>query len=208
MKISLTANEVRVLAALIEKEATTPENYPLSLNALTNACNQKTNREPVLNLSETEVLDAVDGLVQKTLVARRGSASSRVDKFGHRLNSRLGDEYSFSQPELAALSVLMLRGPQTAGEIRARCTRLYTFADAAELEQTLNALAEREDGPFVTRLARLPGHKESRFAQLWAGEPESGEISVSRPASDSGVAELERRLAELERRVAELERKP
>ena len=213
MKITLTPIEIRVLGALIEKSATTPESYPLSLNALTNACNQKTNREPVMKLSESTVLEAGERLIRETLVSQRSGAGSRVSKYSHRLSNRLTDEYNFNPPELAVLGVLMLRGPQTAGEIRIRSTRLYEFADVLELENTLRRLAEREDGPFVTKLARQGGHKEARYAQLFGGDIEFEDTVVpmdsSIPVSDDSarISELEIKVQALTKQLAELQQK-
>lgn len=214
MKILLSENAVRALGALLEKESTTPENYPLSLNALTNACNQKTNREPVLSLSENAVLDAIEELVRHGLVSRRGGAGSRVDKFAHRLNNRLTDEYDFDASERAVLCVLMLRGPQTIGEIRQRCTRLHTFEDSDALAAVLETLAEREDGPFVSQLARQSGHKEARFVHLWSGEPDPSLLieianrvddTPSRVQNEARIDRLEAQLAALGARVDRLE---
>ena len=215
MKITLTPIEIRVLGSLLEKEATTPENYPLSLNALTNACNQKTNRDPVMSLTEATVLEAVESLTRKTLVTQRGGASSRVPKYAHRLNNRLQDEYDFSAAEQAALCVLMLRGPQTGGEIRTRSSRLYEFADIVELDQTLLRLAERDDGPFVVKLERQAGHKEHRYAQLWGGDVDLTQIAptvdanTDAPLSDDSarITELEFKVQALSHRVDELEQK-
>jgi len=213
MKITLTPIEIRVLGALIEKSATTPESYPLSLNALTNACNQKTNREPVMKLSESTVLEAGERLIRETLVSQRSGAGSRVSKYSHRLSNRLTDEYNFTPPELAVLGVLMLRGPQTAGDIRIRSTRLYEFADVLELENTLRRLAEREDGPFVTKLARQGGHKEARYAQLFGGDIEFEDTVVpmdsSIPISDDSarISELEIKVQALTKQLAELQQK-
>ena len=213
MKITLTPIEIRVLGALIEKSATTPESYPLSLNALTNACNQKTNREPVMKLSESTVLEAGERLIRETLVSQRSGAGSRVSKYSHRLSNRLTDEYNFTPPELAVLGVLMLRGPQTAGEIRIRSTRLYEFADVLELEETLRGLAEREDGPFVTKLARQGGHKEARYAQLFGGDIEFEDTAIpmdsSIPVSDDSarISELEIKVQALTKQLTELQQK-
>ncbi len=213
MKITLTPIEIRVLGALIEKSATTPESYPLSLNALTNACNQKTNREPVMKLAESTVLEASEHLIRETLISQRSGASSRVSKYAHRLSNRLTEEYNFTPSELAVLAVLMLRGPQTAGEIRIRSTRLHEFADVLELEQTLHRLAEREDGPFVTKLARLGGHKEPRYAQLLGGEIECEELAMPLDSSitvsdDSArISELEIKVQALTKQLSELQQK-
>ena len=202
MELNLSPVEIRVLGALIEKEFTTPDNYPLSLNALTNACNQKTSREPVMNLSETTVLEAVETLARRGLVAQRSGASSRVPKYAHRLDSRLREEENFSRAELTVLSTLMLRGPQTPGELRLRGARLYEFESGRELEQVLKGLAERHESPYVIQLPRQAGQKEARFAHLLGGE-----VDVSQWTSDSAepVSDEAARMSELESRVHSLE---
>ena len=136
----LSPLELRVLGCLIEKESTTPDTYPLSLNALTSACNQKSNRDPLMDLNENTVLDTVEALTTKSLATSRGGAGSRVSKFAHRLSNRLLDEHQYSHPELALLCVLFLRGPQTLGELRTRCARVHPFPDTGELLATLNLL--------------------------------------------------------------------
>lgn len=162
MDFVLSDVEVRVLGSLAEKEITTPEYYPLSLNALTNACNQKTNREPVVSYDEDEVFDALQSLKEKGLAIF--CEGNRVLKF----DNYLADKLELSAPESAAMCVLMLRGPQTVGEIRSRADRLQTYADLAEVEATLEGLAQRED-PLVVKLPRQPGRKESRYAHLLSG---------------------------------------
>ena len=205
MDIVLTPIEIRVLGSLAEKEFTTQDSYPLSLNALTTACNQKTNREPVMELSENTVLEAVETLSKKTLVTRKSSASSRVEKYAHRLSNRLRDEYNFAPPELAVLCVLLLRGPQTVGEIRTRTQRMHGFADVLALENTLTRLAEREDGPFVVRLERQPGQKEVRYAHLFAGEEALAKQAVLMADNNDVVIDDETaRIAELELKVLQL----
>jgi uncharacterized protein YceH (UPF0502 family) len=221
MDITLTPVEIRVLGSLLEKEAATPENYPLSLNALTNACNQKTSREPVMELSETTVLDAVESLIKKSFATSKSSAGSRVAKYGHRLSNRLREEYNFSPPELTVLCILFLRGPQTIGEIRTRSSRMHGFSDMFELEQTLNRLAQREDGPFVIRLERQPGQKELRYMHLFGDQEysEAAAAAVYMPATDGSleagilsddsarITELEFKVQALNREVAELKQR-
>ena len=153
--------EVRVLGALLEKERTTPEYYPLSLNALINACNQKSNREPVMALDESAVRDALDSLTEKNLVGHASSADSRVPKYTHHLQ----EVFNFDRRESAVLCVLMLRGPQTPGELRGRTERMYKFDDLSVVESALHRLMEREP-PLVMKLARQPGTKESRLRAL------------------------------------------
>lgn len=168
MDLHLNPIEARVLGALIEKEVTTPEYYPMSLNALTNACNQKSNREPVMELSENDVVAAIDTLKDKKLSWQFSSAGGRVPKYEHNLRSL----YSFSKAEVAVICMLLLRGPQTVGEIRTRTDRLYSFTSLEETEKTIRALVERSDGPFVVELPRQPGRKESRFMHLFCGIPD------------------------------------
>lgn len=170
MKIELSDIEARVIGSLIEKEITTPEQYPLSLNSLTNACNQKSNREPVLALGEAAVQDTLDALVKQYLVSDKGGFGSRVTKYKHRFCNTEFGSLRFSEQELGIICVLLLRGPQTPGELRTRTNRLCRFADVGEVEATLEALATREDGPFVVRLAREPGKRDSRYAHLFSGE--------------------------------------
>jgi hypothetical protein len=163
MNIDFTPNEARVIGCLIEKEITTPDQYPLSLNALTNACNQKTNRDPVLELSETEVQQTIDSLMKKYMVSDKSAGyGGRVTKYRHRFCNTEFGPLKFSAQELGTLCVMLLRGPQTPGELRTRTNRLCEFADAEAVESTLRALMTREDGPFVARLARAPGARESR----------------------------------------------
>jgi uncharacterized protein len=198
--------EVRVLSALIEKEITTPDYYPLSLNALTNACNQKSNRNPVMALDEGAVREALSSLEYKGLAAPTSTAESRVTKFGHRVQ----EVFNFDRRETAALCELMLRGPQTLGELRARCERMYRFEDLETLEATLQKLGDRQP-PLVKKLARVPGTKEPRYAQLLAGDKPEWLVPVEPPAvvpvpSDDRVSQLEADVAELKRQVKELER--
>lgn len=200
MEILLNNVEVRVLGCLIEKELATPEYYPLTLNSLTTACNQKSNRDPVMALEESEVVRALDGLKMKH-VAIQAADSGRVPRYRHILSERL----RFSPAELAILAELLLRGPQTLGELRTRAERMHPFADLTAVEQVLGELAERTP-PLVMRLPRQPGRKESRFAHLLAGEPDLS--AEERPAPPEGarlqvMAENER-IAALESEVAEL----
>ena len=212
MSIELTPTEARVIGCLLEKEITTPEQYPLSLNALTNACNQKSNRDPVLDLDEVSVQRIVDGLIKRYLVSDQSGYGSRVTKFHHRFcNSEYGT-LKFSPQEVAIVCELLLRGPQTPGELRSRASRLCHFADAEEVETTLDRLARREDGPYVVRLPRQPGRREARYAHLFSGEVDLEEHEATASA-DTGaddadrMTELERRLAALEAEVAELKRR-
>ncbi|AKH90656.1 DUF480 domain-containing protein [Edwardsiella tarda ATCC 15947 = NBRC 105688] len=209
MKHILSPIEARVIGCFLEKQVTTPEQYPLSLNALTTACNQKTNREPVLDLSESEVQNALDLLVRKHQIRSINAPGSRVVKYEHRFcNSEFGD-LRFSPAEVALICCLLLRGPQTPGELRTRSNRLYAFADVNEAEQALNRLAEREDGPFVVRLAREPGRRESRYAHLFCGEAAIGAESAAVDTASAAVEtdELSARVTALESEVADLKRR-
>ncbi len=213
MTIVLTPLEARVLGCLIEKEITTPDQYPLSLNALTNACNQKTNRHPVLELGETTVQDTLDGLSKRHLVMDRSGFGSRVLKYRHRLCNGDHNPLQFSPQELGIVCELMLRGPQTPGELRNRAQRLAPFTDLGVVERTLEGLVTRSDGPFVLKLARQPGAREARYAQLLTGmpedgagaEPESGheaEVRAGGGGLGERVHELEVALAALKEEVA------
>ncbi len=165
----LNATEIRVLGALIEKQITTPDYYPLSLNALVNACNQLTNRDPVVAFDEQTVVRAVDGLREKRLATLFSGAESRVAKYKHSLM----DALLLTPAEIALLCVLMLRGPQTIGELRTRAERLFTFDHLGEVEEVLGALMSRPGQPLVVKLPRQPGTKEARYAQLLSGPVET-----------------------------------
>jgi uncharacterized protein len=200
--IMLTALEARVIGALIEKEITTPDQYPLSLNALVNACNQKSNREPVMELDEAQVQEVVEGLVRKHMVSEKTAFGSRVTKYRQRFcNSEFG-VLSFTPQELGLICVLLLRGAQTPGELRSRTSRLCRFDDVQELETVLDRMMEREDGPFVARLPREPGKRESRYVQLFSEAPQLAEITSGRSAPVAGV-EVER-IERLEQQVGAL----
>ena len=213
MRIQITSLEARVLGSLIEKEITTPDQYPLSLSALTHACNQKSSRDPVMQMSEDEVQGVVDDLIKKHLLSDRGGFGSRVTKYQHRFCNQGFGSLEFSPRELGILCVLLLRGPQTPGELRARTNRLCKFADVREVEQSLQSLMERDDGPFAVRLARESGKREARFAHLFSGEPEAvasredGADDRSTPKQDAAdhIRELESLLLELQQRLEALE---
>src|SRR5271165_2455524 len=180
MNIEFAPNEARVIGCLLEKEITTPDQYPLSLNALTNACNQKTNRDPVLELSEAAVQQTVDALMKKHMVSDKSAGyGGRVTKYKHRFCNTEFGSLKFSKQELGILCVMLLRGPQTPGELRSRTNRLCEFADAQEVEAALRGLLTREDGPFIARLERVPGTRESRYAHLFSGMIESVEESTA-----------------------------
>lgn len=212
MKNPLSPLEARVIGCFLEKQVTTPDQYPLSLNGLTTACNQKTNREPVMDLSESDVQSTLDMLMKKHQVRSLSIPGSRVMKYEHRFcNSEFGN-LKFSDAEVAVVCCLLLRGPQTPGELRTRTNRMHEFSDVTQVEQVLNELALREDGPFVVRLEREAGKRESRYAHLFSGEVENVatsaiESTYSAPV-DSGLAErveaLEAEVAELKERVQSL----
>ncbi|MFL6209756.1 MAG: YceH family protein [Pyrinomonadaceae bacterium] len=198
-EIRLDEVEVRVLGALIEKQVTTPEYYPLTLNALVHACNQSSNRDPVVAYDERTVTDALERLRAKKLARVVQTADGRVPKHRHVLN----EAFELKAAELAVLCVLLLRGPQTVGELRGRTERLYSFSDLAYVEGTLQALSERADAPLVVRLPRLAGQKEARYAHLLSGPVEITEQS-SRPARREAMSAGDDRLAQLESEVATL----
>ncbi len=223
MDFSLTPEELRVLGALVEKSIATPDNYPLSLNALVNACNQLTARDPVVSYDESTVTRALDGLREKRLATLYHGADSRVARYKH----TLPDRFVLTPAEVAVLCVLMLRGPQTAGELRTRTERLYLFDTLAETEQTLDSLVTYTPEPLATKLPRQPGTKESRFAQLLSPPSPVAEGSVPRdvglslspsrvsppstpspstPTDADRIAQLERDLAALRAEFAEFKK--
>jgi hypothetical protein len=185
LKMILTAGEARVIACLIEKQITTPDQYPLSINALTNACNQKSNRDPVLALTEAEVQHLVDTLVRKHVVMERSGFGSRVSKYQHCYCNTEFSGLKFTPQEMAIVCELLLRGPQTPGELRSRAARMAPITDSAEVEQILDALAARAEGPVVQRLARQAGRREARYAQLLTGPlpEELTSVAESQPSS-------------------------
>jgi uncharacterized protein YceH (UPF0502 family) len=205
MNIEFTPNEARVIGCLIEKEITTPDQYPLSLNALTNACNQKTNREPVLELSEVLVQQSVDSLMRKYMVSDKSAGyGGRVTKYKHRFCNTEFGSLKFSKQELGIICVLLLRGPQTPGELRVRTNRLCEFDDAAHVESTLKNLMSREDGPFIARLPRAAGARDSRYAHLFSGLIESVDEPAAVEESTDGAPTLSERVSRLEQLVQQL----
>lgn len=197
MNIVLNPAEARVLGALVEKDITTPDYYPLSLNALINACNQKNNREPVTNFDEETVRLALRNLSDKRLAGPAGGADGRVTKYEHRLQ----EVFNFTRPETAILCVLLLRGPQTPGELRGRTERMHRFEDLDEVLSGLQQLMRREP-PLAKALGRRPGTKEIRYAHLLSGDVEAWEPPAE-SASSSGSADAER-IIQLEEQVAAL----
>src|SRR5579864_475919 len=207
MDILLNHVEARVLGSLIEKEITTPDYYPLSLNALVNACNQKSNREPVMNLDENAVSGALNQLTEKNLAAGTSGRDSRVLKYEHRLQ----EAFNFDRLETAILCVLLLRGPQTPGELRSRTERMHKFDDLEQVQSTLQRLVKREP-PIVAMLPRQPGTKEARYTHLLSGDLQAPAISAPehaapiplRRSSDAErIARLEDAVARLEKELAE-----
>lgn len=182
--IQLSALEARVIGCLIEKEITTPDQYPLSLNALVNACNQKNNRDPVIQAGEAEVQEVLDALANRRLVTAQSGYGSRVPKYQHRFcNSDFG-RLKFSPQELAIVCELLLRGAQMPGELRSRAERMARFKDAGDVEQALDQLAVRSDGPFVVKLGREPGRRESRYMHLFG----DGTVPAAAPAEPPAAA--------------------
>ena len=201
MNIVLNEIEARVLGALVEKDVTTPDYYPLSLNALVNACNQKNNRDPVMNLEEDAVRAALNGLQEHGLAGPAGGADSRVTKYEHRLQ----ETFNFSRGETAVLCVLLLRGPQTPGELRGRTERMHRFEDLDGVQSSLQKLMQREP-PLAMVLPRQPGTKESRYAHLLSGEIEAGDVASPRPLSTTGSSADQERVSRLEESVAALQK--
>ena len=206
MELTLTENEVRVLGALIEKDITTPEYYPLSLNALMNACNQKSNRDPVMQMDENAVRDALSGLQANRLAGPAGGADSRVTKYEHRTQ----EVFNFTRAEVAVLCVLLLRGPQTPGELRGRTERMHHFETLDDVQSALQKLMQRQP-PLAKVLPRQAGMKESRYVHLLAGDVVVAEIQQAMVASaghNSGdgdrIGRLEGEVNGLQREVAEL----
>lgn len=205
MEIVLSEVEARVLGALIEKEITTPDYYPLSLNALVNACNQKNNRDPVMSLNENAVRDALYTLQQKRLAGPTSSADSRVTKYEHRIQ----EVFNFTRAEEAIMDVLLLRGPQTPGELRGRTERMYRFQELSDVQAALQKLMQHEP-PLVKILPRQPGTKESRYAHLLSGDvegwggPEETAAPVPATSDDQRFTRLENELAEVRKELADL----
>ena len=210
MKYQLSPLEARVIGCLLEKQVTTPEQYPLSINGVVTACNQKNNREPVMTLSEAEVQDQLDTLVKRHYLRTVSGFGNRVTKYEQRFcNSEFGD-LKLSTAEVALVTTLLLRGAQTPGELRGRAQRMHEFADMAEVENTLERLANREDGPFVVRLPREAGKRESRYMHLFSGEVDlqAAAAQSDAPAADDSllarVEMLEGEVAELKQRLDSL----
>ena len=193
----LSPVEARILGVLIEKEKTTPDVYPLSVNSLTAGCNQKTSRDPVMSLSEGEIQAALEGLHSRLLVLE---TSGRVMRYAH----NFGRSYQLPGGAVVLLAVLMLRGPQTVSELRANCDRLHRFADSSSVEGYLEELAARPEGAMAVRLPKQPGSREHRWAHLLCGELPAGPAALVETISQAGTLDLEKRVVRLEEEVAEL----
>ncbi len=204
MKIELSAVEARIIGCLIEKEVTTPDYYPLTLNSLTTACNQKSNREPVMALTEAEVMDAAQALIDRRLMTDESGFNSRVSKFRHRFCNTEFGSLQFSNQERGVVCCLLLRGPQTPGEIRTRTNRLCEFSDVKQVEALLEKLASAEEGPMVVKLPREPGKRESRYQHLFSGDVDVEALAAAAPVVAMSHSNQEQRLADLEMEVAQL----
>jgi uncharacterized protein len=205
MTPQLSALEARVIGCLIEKQITTPEQYPLSLNALTLACNQKSNRDPVLELDEQQLSALVDGLVRKHLIIEKSGFGSRVPKFQQRFCNTEFSALQFTPQQRAIVCELLLRGPQTPGELRSRASRMAPIGDVSEVESALEQLAAHASGALVLRLAREPGRRESRYAHLFSGPVAQPVAAAMEDRPDAAAAPIVTdRLARLEAEVAEL----
>lgn len=200
MDLVLNAVEERIVASLIEKELTTPEYYPLTLNSLKLACNQKSNRHPVVDYDDDAILSGIDTLRDKGLALMVTGGGSRVAKYRHCFDQR----FQLSDRQVATLGILMLRGPQTIGEIRGRTGRMYEFGSLDEVQQTLDELIRREEGPYVVQLPKQMGQKDTRFAHLLCGEPQPGQPVESQERSGDRLSGLEEEVARLRTELADL----
>lgn len=205
MNIELSPIEARVIGCLIEKQITTPDQYPLSLNALVNACNQKSNRDPVMSADEVTVQRTVDDLLRKHLVIEKSGFGSRVPKYQHRFCNTEFGPLKFTPQELAIVCELLVRGPQTPGELRTRASRMAPVSDLGQVEAALESLRSREDGPFVVRLAREPGRRDSCYAHLFSGAVATSTVAEESIAGSSvASAPAPSRLDRLEDEVRQL----
>lgn len=203
MDMQLTEHQARVIGCLLEKEITTPDQYPLTLNALTTACNQKSSREPVMALDDATVLDTLEELKEKRMVSDVSSFGSRVSKFQHRFCNTEFGSLQFTKQELAAIIVLLLRGPQSAGEIRTRTNRLCDFSDTQEAETVLEKLASTDNGPYVVKLPKESGKRDCRYMHLLSGEIDINNYSPVKSVTTSSIVSEERIIA-LEQDVEQL----
>lgn len=205
MNIELTPIEARIIGCLIEKEVTTPDYYPLTLNSLTTACNQKSNRDPVMALSEAEVMDAAQALIDRRLMTDGSGFNSRVSKFRHRFCNTEFGSLKLTDQERGIVCCMLLRGAQTPGEIRTRTNRLCEFSDVKQVEALLEQMASREEGALVVKLPREPGKRESRYQHLFCGEVDVESYATATPtATSSSHNQYEERISTLEQQVAEL----
>ncbi|WP_417883233.1 YceH family protein [Vibrio rumoiensis] len=205
MNIELTPIEARIIGCLIEKEVTTPDYYPLTLNSLTTACNQKSNREPVMALSEAEVMDSAQALIDRRLMTDESGFNSRVSKFRHRFCNTEFGSLQLTDQERGIICCMLLRGAQTPGEIRTRTNRLCDFSDVKQVESLLEKMASREEGGLVVKLPRDPGKRESRYQHLFCGEVDVESYATAMPsAALSANSQHEERIATLEQQVSEL----
>lgn len=205
MNIELTPIEARIIGCLIEKEVTTPDYYPLTLNSLTTACNQKSNRDPVMALSEAEVMDATQALIDRRLMTDESGFNSRVSKFRHRFCNTEFGSLKLTEQERGIVCCMLLRGAQTPGEIRTRTNRLCEFTDVKQVEALLEQMAAREEGALVVKLPREPGKRESRYQHLFCGEADIESYAAATPMALSSSQNLyEERISTLEQQVAEL----
>jgi hypothetical protein len=205
MNIELSPIEARIIGCLIEKQITTPDQYPLSLNALVNACNQKSNRDPLMSADEAAIQTTLDHLIRKHLVIEKSGFGSRVPKYQHRFCNTEFGPLKFTPQELAIVCELLVRGPQTPGELRTRAARMASFSEVGQVETALESLSSRSDGPFVVRLSREPGRRDSRYAHLFSGAatiPALTEESIRGPSAASAPAPS--RLERLEEEVRQL----
>jgi len=208
MNIELSPIEARVIGCLIEKQITTPDQYPLSLNALVNACNQKSNRDPVMSESESVIQNTLDHLLKKHFVTEKSGFGSRVPKYQHRFCNTEFGPLKFTPQELAIVCELLLRGPQTPGELRTRAARMASFSELGQVEMALEGLSSRADGPFVVRLPREPGRRDSRYAHQFSGAasvPALTEESITgAPMASAPAPSRLERLERLEEEVRQL----
>ena len=216
MKIELSPLEARVIGCLIEKKITTPDQYPLSLNALVNACNQKSNRDPVMEVDEATIQGTVDQLARKHFVIEKSGFGSRVPKYQHRFCNTEYGTLKLTAQELAIVCELLVRGPQTPGELRTRASRMASFSEVGQVEAALESLRTREDGPFVVRLPREPGRRDARYAHLFSGavavpaiEDEPQTVAVSNVAAEtpSRIDRLEEQVRRLREELDDVKRR-
>ena len=216
MNIELSPLEARVIGCLIEKQITTPDQYPLSLNALVNACNQKSNRDPVMEVDEVTIQGTVDQLARKHFVVEKSGFGSRVPKFQHRFCNTEYGTLKLTAQELAIVCELLLRGPQTPGELRTRASRMAPFSEVGQVEAALESLRTREDGPFVVRLPREPGRRDSRYAHLFSGAvavaaiedaPQTAAVANVAAATPARLDRLEEQVRRLREELDDMKRR-